>query len=220
MQPKYAKVIRDLAKKQNLPDWVTIQDSIQRDQLAFPSADLKHIYVDLNAFENAPNTLQSVLKHEIVHARGAVHGDGSPYIQYAVRKDLKQSSTMIGCYSHSNINDCSIDFPIRQVWRIDFPSCFSGVAQSYPCPVNHRTCRSPQTPRNLDFPRFQIWNLVRSALSHREISLLTSPNLESNPSTLEGLEIDSKPTNNHHFRGAREIHPVKSTLNPQIIPKS
>ena len=81
-------MIRDLAKKQNLPDFVTIQDSIQRGQLAFTSADLKHIYVDLNAFPNAPNTLQSVLKHEYAHAQGHVHNDQSPYMQYAVKKDI------------------------------------------------------------------------------------------------------------------------------------
>ena len=91
MQPKHAKVIRDLAKKQNLPDFVTVQDSIQRGQLAFTSADLKHIYLDLNAFENAPNTLQSVLKHEYAHSQGHVHGDGSPYMSYAVRKDINNN---------------------------------------------------------------------------------------------------------------------------------
>ena len=91
MQPKHAKVIRDLAKKQNLPDFVTVQDSIQRGQLAFTSADLKHIYLDLNAFENAPNTLQNVLKHEIGHANGHVHNDQSPYMQYGVRLDINNN---------------------------------------------------------------------------------------------------------------------------------
>lgn len=87
MQPKHAKIIRDLAKKQNLPDFVTIQDSIQRDQLAFTSTDLKHIFVDFDQFKDAPNTLISVLKHEISHTQGHVHNDQSPYMQYAVRLD-------------------------------------------------------------------------------------------------------------------------------------
>ena len=87
LQPKYAEVVRDLMKKQNAPEWVTIQDSLQRDQLAFTTGDLKHIYVDFEAFSKAPNTLKSVLKHEIAHSQGRVHGDGSPYMQYAVRKD-------------------------------------------------------------------------------------------------------------------------------------
>ena len=87
LSPKNAEVVRDLLKKQNAPAWVTIQNSLQRDQLAFTSADLKHIYVDFDKFKNAPHTLQSVIKHEIAHSNGKIHTDGSPYMQYAVKVD-------------------------------------------------------------------------------------------------------------------------------------
>src|SRR5690242_16640434 len=38
LQPRHAEIVRDLMKRQNAPEFVTIQDSIQHDQLAFTSA--------------------------------------------------------------------------------------------------------------------------------------------------------------------------------------
>ena len=87
LSPKNAEIVRDLLRKQNAPAWVTIQNSLQRDQLAFTSADLKHIYVDFEKFKNAPHTLQSVIKHEIAHSNGKVHNDGSPFMQCVVKVD-------------------------------------------------------------------------------------------------------------------------------------
>ena len=87
LSPKNSEIVRDLLRKQNAPAWVTIQNSLQRDQLAFTSADLKHIYVDFDKFKNAPHTLQNVLKHEIAHANTKVHGDGSSFMQYVVKVD-------------------------------------------------------------------------------------------------------------------------------------
>ena len=87
LSPKNAEIVRDLLRKQNAPAWVTIQNSLQRDQLAFTSADLKHIYLDFDKFKNAPHTLQNVLKHEIAHSQGAVHNDGSSYMQYTVTEN-------------------------------------------------------------------------------------------------------------------------------------
>lgn len=87
MNPKYAEPIRDLLIKQNPPPWITIQDSLQPGQLSFTSADLKNIYIDLEKFKDSPHTLQSVIKHEIAHTQGAVHNDGSPYMEYHVTED-------------------------------------------------------------------------------------------------------------------------------------
>ncbi len=87
LSPKNAELVRDLMKKQNAPEWLTIQNSLQRDKLAFTSADLKHVYVDFARLAQAPHTLQNVIKHEIAHSQGKVHNDGSPYMQYAVKVD-------------------------------------------------------------------------------------------------------------------------------------
>lgn len=85
--PGYADVTRAIMAEQKSPDWVTIEDAVQRGTLAFTSADRQHIYVDFNKFRGAPHTLQSVLKHEIAHSHGHDHGDGSPYMDYAVTVD-------------------------------------------------------------------------------------------------------------------------------------
>src|SRR5690348_12207571 len=87
ISPKYAAVVRDLMTKQQSPPWVTIQDAVQRDNLAFTSADRQHIYVDFDKFKDAPHTLQTVIKHEIAHAQGRVHNDGSAYMQYHATED-------------------------------------------------------------------------------------------------------------------------------------
>lgn len=88
IQPKHIEMIRSEMAKQKTNDWVTIQNAIQRQQLAYTSSDLKHIYIDFDRFRNASNTLANVIKHEVAHTKGATHGDGSPYMQYAVRVDM------------------------------------------------------------------------------------------------------------------------------------
>ena len=87
LQPMYSTVVRDLMTTQQSPPWVTIQDAVLRDNLAFTSADKQHIYVDFSRFRDAPHTLKSVIKHEIAHTLNHQHHDGSAYMQYHATVD-------------------------------------------------------------------------------------------------------------------------------------
>ena len=82
-----ADFVRDVAKRQGVARFTTIQNAILTNDLAFTSADLKHIYIDFERFKDAPRALINTLKHELAHAKGAQHGDGSFYMSYAVTLD-------------------------------------------------------------------------------------------------------------------------------------
>lgn len=74
-------------KRQNTPQYLTVQNAVLQDVPAYTSADLKHIYIDYELFKFAPTSLLSVLRHELAHAVGRTHFDGSAYMSYAVSKD-------------------------------------------------------------------------------------------------------------------------------------
>jgi len=54
------------------------------DGMAYTSADRNHIYIDFERLTAAPHSTWNVMRHEIGHAKGQMHGDDTPEMKYAV----------------------------------------------------------------------------------------------------------------------------------------
>jgi hypothetical protein len=55
--------------------------------LAYTADDLTRMYIDTNKFDEAPNSLWNVMRHEIAHTQGEKHEDGTPAMRYSVTVD-------------------------------------------------------------------------------------------------------------------------------------
>lgn len=71
-----------MLKDHQLDPFVTITNGAIAGSLAYTSPDLKRIWVDFARLARTPNTMHNVIKHELVHAKGGVHGDGSREMFY------------------------------------------------------------------------------------------------------------------------------------------
>lgn len=67
--------------------FVTLHDGAIANEIAFTTQDLTHVYLDFHKLGNTPHTVYNVMRHELAHTRGAVHGDGSKEMNYAVTLD-------------------------------------------------------------------------------------------------------------------------------------
>ena len=67
--------------------FVTVIDAPIANQVAYTAPDLKRVYVDFSRLGKAPVTAYNVLRHELAHTKGAVHGDGSVEMNYHATRD-------------------------------------------------------------------------------------------------------------------------------------
>lgn len=68
--------------------FVTVIDAPIANQVAYTAPDLKRVYVDFARLGQTPVTAYNVLRHELAHTKGAVHGDGSVEMNYHVTQDM------------------------------------------------------------------------------------------------------------------------------------
>ncbi len=74
-----------MSQDPRLDPFVTVTNGVIAGQLAYTAPDLRRIWVDFTRMAKTPHTLHNVIKHELAHAKGAVHGDGSREMSYAAR---------------------------------------------------------------------------------------------------------------------------------------
>lgn len=76
--------VRAIMKKDpRLDPFVTITNGAIAGNLAYTSPDLKRIWIDFTRLTKTPNTLHNVVKHELAHSKGGVHGDGTREMAYS-----------------------------------------------------------------------------------------------------------------------------------------
>ncbi len=72
----------------SIPSLVAVVDAPLARTLAYTTTDLQRIYMDFRRLRLTPKTRHNVLIHELGHASGGVHGDGSPAMSYSAREGL------------------------------------------------------------------------------------------------------------------------------------
>jgi hypothetical protein len=68
--------------------FVALHDTALANNLAFTTADRNNIYMDFEKLRKTPHTKWNILRHEIAHAKGANHGDGSPEMNYVATETM------------------------------------------------------------------------------------------------------------------------------------